>query len=69
MAEEHGLRTIAFPAISTGAYGFPADRAAHRRREVRRFRPRTTASRWYLVAFGEQARLAYERALAEASGR
>jgi O-acetyl-ADP-ribose deacetylase (regulator of RNase III) len=28
VARRHGLRTIAFPAISTGAYGFPADRAA-----------------------------------------
>ena len=28
LAAERGLRTIAFPAISTGAYGFPADRAA-----------------------------------------
>ena len=28
LARRHGLRTIAFPAISTGAYGFPADRAA-----------------------------------------
>lgn len=28
LARAHGLRTIAFPAISTGVYGFPADRAA-----------------------------------------
>jgi O-acetyl-ADP-ribose deacetylase (regulator of RNase III) len=25
---EYGIRTIAFPSISTGAYGFPIDRAA-----------------------------------------
>jgi O-acetyl-ADP-ribose deacetylase (regulator of RNase III) len=28
LLEEHGLRSIAFPAISCGAYGFPIDRAA-----------------------------------------
>jgi O-acetyl-ADP-ribose deacetylase len=27
LALEHGMRTIAFPAISTGAYGFPLERA------------------------------------------
>jgi O-acetyl-ADP-ribose deacetylase (regulator of RNase III) len=28
LAAEHGLRSIAFPAISTGIYGFPPGRAA-----------------------------------------
>jgi O-acetyl-ADP-ribose deacetylase len=28
LADEHQLRSIAFPAISTGAYGFPIDEAA-----------------------------------------
>lgn len=28
LARQHNLRTIAFPAISTGIYGFPRERAA-----------------------------------------
>lgn len=28
LAKDHKIKTIAFPAISTGAYGFPADQAA-----------------------------------------
>ncbi len=28
LARDHGLRTIAFPAISCGAYGYPGDQAA-----------------------------------------
>lgn len=27
LAKEHGIKTLAFPAISTGAYRFPIDRA------------------------------------------
>jgi O-acetyl-ADP-ribose deacetylase (regulator of RNase III) len=29
LAERHALRSIAFPAISCGIYGYPADDAAH----------------------------------------
>ena len=28
LAEEHGLRSVAFPALSTGAFGYPMDEAA-----------------------------------------
>jgi O-acetyl-ADP-ribose deacetylase (regulator of RNase III) len=28
LAREHGIRTIAFPAVSCGIYGYPMDRAA-----------------------------------------
>lgn len=28
MALEHGIRSVAFPSISTGVYSFPVERAA-----------------------------------------
>jgi O-acetyl-ADP-ribose deacetylase (regulator of RNase III) len=29
LAEQYALGSVAFPAISTGVYGYPADQAAH----------------------------------------
>ena len=29
LAAHHGLRTVAFPSLSTGAYGYPLDQAAN----------------------------------------
>lgn len=38
LAGDHEVRSIAFPAISTGAYGFPIDLAAEiAMREISRF--------------------------------
>jgi O-acetyl-ADP-ribose deacetylase (regulator of RNase III) len=34
LAEEHGLRTIAFPAISTGVYGYPKVECARIAKQV-----------------------------------
>lgn len=37
LARQHGLKTIAFPSISTGVYSFPVDRASSiALREIRR---------------------------------
>ncbi|WBU65324.1 O-acetyl-ADP-ribose deacetylase [Paracoccus aerodenitrificans] len=49
LAREHGLRSIAFPAISTGIYGFPADRAA--RIAIRTIRDHDAGLDVTLVAF------------------
>jgi O-acetyl-ADP-ribose deacetylase (regulator of RNase III) len=38
LAEKHGVKSIAFPCISTGVYGFPYDRAAEiALREVKKY--------------------------------
>jgi O-acetyl-ADP-ribose deacetylase (regulator of RNase III) len=68
LADEHGVRTIAFPSISTGAYGFPVGRAARiALREMRDFLaagPRSV-EQVILVAYGERTYRTYTRALEE----
>jgi O-acetyl-ADP-ribose deacetylase len=57
LAEHHGIRTIAFPSISTGAYGFPMERAARIAvREAKAFLAKDNSVRQVvLVCFGNSA--------------
>ncbi|HUV95401.1 MAG TPA: O-acetyl-ADP-ribose deacetylase [Anaerolineae bacterium] len=70
LAEQHGIKTIAFPAISTGAYGFPRDRAARIAvSAVKDFLEQdTTLERVTLVAFGKAAYDSYLEAIGEIVG-
>ncbi len=68
LAVEQGVRTIAFPAISCGVYGYPLDEAARIAvREVKAFLAgEDRIETVYLVCFGGDVREAYERALGPA---
>jgi len=67
LAEQKGLRTIAFPSISTGAYGFPMDKAARIAvAEIRKFLERNrTMEKVVLVCFGKGAFDVHLNAVAE----
>lgn len=62
LAVQHGVRTIAFPAISCGVYGYPADQAARIAvREVAAFAG--DIERVIFVCFGDEICAAYDAAL------
>ncbi|GIU75909.1 MAG: macro domain-containing protein [Bryobacteraceae bacterium] len=68
LAEKRGCRTISFPAISTGVYGYPPEPAARiALAEVRRFLEERAAvvEEVIFVQFGEAAYRVYERLLGE----
>ncbi len=63
IADELGARSIAFPAISTGIYGYPADEAAEI--AVTTVRPTPSAVELVrLVAFDDETLGRYQRLLA-----
>jgi len=66
VAQAHGLASIAFPAISTGAYGFPAGRAAEIAvaTAIESLRGATSVERLVFCCFGPDSRRHHETALA-----
>jgi O-acetyl-ADP-ribose deacetylase (regulator of RNase III) len=67
LVEQHGIKTVAFPSISTGAYGFPMERAARIAvRETKIFLERNrSVEKVCLVCFGASALEIHNAALKE----
>jgi O-acetyl-ADP-ribose deacetylase (regulator of RNase III) len=70
LAHEHGLVSIAYPAISTGAYGFPPDRAARiaLRTVLAALAEAAAIERVVFCCFAAESRKHHELAFASASG-
>ena len=65
LAAAHDARTIAFPAISTGIYGFPAQSAAEIAvRTVREWADECGVARVLFCCFSRETAAIYERLLA-----
>jgi O-acetyl-ADP-ribose deacetylase (regulator of RNase III) len=67
LVEKYGIKTVAFPAISTGVYGFPMERAARIAvREMTRFLEHNpSVEKAILVGFGTKSLESYNAALRE----
>jgi O-acetyl-ADP-ribose deacetylase (regulator of RNase III) len=64
LAVDSGIKTIAFPSISTGAYRFPLKRAAEiAMSEISGFlKENTGIDKVFMVCFDERTKQAYEEA-------
>jgi O-acetyl-ADP-ribose deacetylase (regulator of RNase III) len=67
VADGLGARSVAFPAISTGVYGYPPEEAATIAVDTLRSTP-TSVELVRLVAFDDRTRRLYEDRLAERPG-
>jgi O-acetyl-ADP-ribose deacetylase len=69
LLREHGLASIAFPAISTGIYGFPPERAARIavRTVLDGLKDLPGSSRVVFCCFGPESRKHYEAAFTAAT--
>jgi O-acetyl-ADP-ribose deacetylase (regulator of RNase III) len=67
LAERHGVRTVAFPSISTGAFGFPVERASKIAvaEVLAHMKERAGIERVCFVCFDRDTYRAYEAALSE----
>jgi O-acetyl-ADP-ribose deacetylase (regulator of RNase III) len=67
LAEKNGIKTIAFPSISTGAYGFPLERASSIAvGEIRDFlEENRSIEKVIIICFGKRAERCYVEALGE----
>ena len=70
LAKEHDIKTIAFPSISTGAYGFPMEQAARIAvTELKRFLEQDSSTeKVSLICFGQRAYDIHQVAVKEIIG-
>jgi O-acetyl-ADP-ribose deacetylase len=67
IASQHGLKSVAFPAVGTGIAGFPLRECAEimLRETVRHFNGSTSLERVHFVLFDPEARRVFDEVFAE----
>ena len=65
LAEQHQVKSIAFPSLSTGVYGYPLELAAPiaLRTVIEHIQQPTSLQQVMFVLFGDQSFAAFEKAL------
>jgi O-acetyl-ADP-ribose deacetylase (regulator of RNase III) len=68
IARQHGLRSLAFPAISCGVYGFPVQQAVEiaMRETTAELSSNETLEKVIFACFGDKVYSSYQRALQNA---